>query len=161
MATQYHADPSSYRGQGAVWLTVDAETPAHPRWSGYWDLAPDGPPTPLEAAPRFSSPQDAVAWGRDRAPRVYLRLVEDGGYFWAGTGSMPAEDDWLEGEFDVAAIRTTTTAQADANSTETDTLEAIRLELEKAQCERAELMDRMFDIENELRELREHLDSDD
>ena len=78
-----------------MYLAFDGE-PEHADCFGYWDLEPDGPPTPLEEAPPSSSPRTAVEWGRARTPRVFIRF--DGGYLWAGVGDPP-KDPSVEGVY--------------------------------------------------------------
>ena len=46
MGIQYDPAPERYNGKGVVYLAFDDG-----EYSGYWDLAPDGPPTPLEECP--------------------------------------------------------------------------------------------------------------
>ncbi len=89
MPITYARDPSGLEGRGTVWLSADEDG----GWFGYWDLEPDGPPEPLEQGPGWQSAQDAVAWGRSRARRVFIRLEWNGGYWWAGDGPPPEDLD--------------------------------------------------------------------
>ena len=107
MPVEFLGDPSTYLGKGTVWLApVDAPSRAgEGTWDGYWDLEPDGPPTPLERSPSFSSPGLAIDWGRLRTSRVLIRLDSSRGYWWAGTSSCPPElADDVEGMYPPAAI---------------------------------------------------------
>lgn len=61
------------------------------KWSSYWDLLPDGPPTLLEQGAEWTSASEAVTWGRARTPRVLIRLKGEGEYRWAGAGDPPYE----------------------------------------------------------------------
>lgn len=97
MTVQHHESPAEFLGRGTVFIAYDGEG-GHPHWMGYWDLAPDGPPTPLETGPGWTSAEAAVAWGRVRAPRVLIRVDENSGYLWAGDGEAPDDPD-IEGLF--------------------------------------------------------------
>ena len=55
-------------------------------WSGYWDDGVDF----IEQSPRFEDAAEAVDWGRQRAPHVLIRLVDE--YLWAGDGAAPIHD---------------------------------------------------------------------
>jgi hypothetical protein len=83
-------------GKGTVWISVDEEG----AWFGYWDLVPDGKPTFLEQGPGWSTPSEAVRWGRQRTPRVFIRVAMSGGYWWAGKGLPPLTAD-VEGIYAV------------------------------------------------------------
>jgi hypothetical protein len=75
---------------GVIYL---AEDPEHdPPFGGYWDNG--DPPAMLEEGPGWATAADAVAWGRERARIVLIRLWPDR-YFSAGDqrdGSVPP---WL------------------------------------------------------------------
>jgi hypothetical protein len=91
----------SYRGRGTVWIAADRAPSGTLEWFGYWDIEPDGAPRHLEDGPRWQRPEDAVAWGRERTPRVLIRLDEVGGYWWAGIGPPPREaQSDIEGVFE-------------------------------------------------------------
>lgn len=85
-------------GRGTVWLACGDDAP---RWSGYWDLAPDGPHEVLEISPSWESDWAAISWGRARAQRVLVQLAHGGGHWWAG-GGRPPEDlaGWISGNLD-------------------------------------------------------------
>ena len=95
MSIWYHSHPAQFRGRGTVYLAFDVDG-GSPHWTGYWELEPDGPPTPLEEGPGWTSPNDAVEWGRARSARVLIRLDDSSGYLWAGKGEPP-DDDAIEG----------------------------------------------------------------
>lgn len=85
---EYESHPERYTGKGTVYLAFDDE-----RYHGYWELEPDGPPTPLELFPGSPSLSDALEWGRARTPRVLVRPEWDPAtYYWAGVGDRP--DGW-------------------------------------------------------------------
>jgi cytidine deaminase len=92
MPVAYDPIPSQFIGKGTVWL-APIEDSERDGWAGYWDLDPDGPPTPLEKAPGCATAQEAVAWGRARTPRIFIRLQPKGEYWWAGVGPPPAHAD--------------------------------------------------------------------
>jgi hypothetical protein len=86
MGIQYDPAPERYSGKGVVYLSFDEG-----QYSGYWDLEPDGPPTPLEECPRSTSAREVVSWGRQRTPRVLIRPEADPGqYYWAGAETPTA-----------------------------------------------------------------------
>lgn len=92
-------------GQGTVFLSYfDDRVHGGPHgWFGYWDLAPDGPPTCLEQADLQPTAEAAVKWGRARSKRVLIRMDPLGphghSYLWAGTAPRPADihDDFIGG----------------------------------------------------------------
>lgn len=87
-------------GRGTVFLgPVPASSP--PRWSGYWDAAPDAPAARLEQAPDFECVARAIEWGRARARHVLIRLDDASGYWWAGRGDPPEGIGAIEGRLDV------------------------------------------------------------
>ena len=47
-----------------------------PAFTGYW-IAAINPPEMLEQGPGWDDVEEAVAWGRERAPRVVVRLGRD------------------------------------------------------------------------------------
>ena len=88
----------SFVRRGTVWLTCGDDAP---RWSGYWDLAPDGPDEVLETSPSWDSLWSAISWGRARAQRVLVQLAHAGGHWWAGDGSPPEDlAAWISGNID-------------------------------------------------------------
>jgi hypothetical protein len=58
---------------GIVYLAEDDG--ADPRFGGYWDNGV--PPAMLEQGPGWTNAASAVAWGRERAPVVLIRLGHD------------------------------------------------------------------------------------
>jgi hypothetical protein len=90
MGIEYDPAPERYIGKGVVYLAFDDG-----EYSGYWDLAPDGPPTPLEECPRSTSAREVVSWGRQRTRRVLIRPEADPDqYYWAG--DEPASGGYAE-----------------------------------------------------------------
>jgi hypothetical protein len=86
----YHPAPDEFRGKGTVFAAWDE---SRGTYSAYWDLLPDGPPTPLEECPPSASKSFVMAWGRERAPRVLIRPREDPGrYYWAGVAEPDGAD---------------------------------------------------------------------
>jgi hypothetical protein len=87
VSIDYHTNPERFIGKGAVWLAWDEDRRGY---VGYWDLEPDGQPTPLEKSPETSSLEDLLAWGRERAKRLFVRPELDPHvYYWAGEGPIP------------------------------------------------------------------------
>lgn len=87
MPIDYHPHPEESLGQGRVFLAWDDD---HCVYFGYWDLAPDGPPTALEESPTSSSAQVVIAWAKERTPVVLIRPeLAPGEYQWAGVGDAP------------------------------------------------------------------------
>jgi hypothetical protein len=82
---EYDSDPARYTGTGVVFLAfIDG------KYSGYWELEPDGPPTPLEPFPDSPSLADALGWARERTSKVLVRPMQDPDrYYWAGVGEPP------------------------------------------------------------------------
>lgn len=108
MPVEFAEEASAYLGKGTVWLAPPGELDraGQATWDGYWDLEPDGPPTPLESSPSFPDPDSAVSWGRERTPRVLIRLDETGGYWWAGATPCPPDlADELEGTYRISGER--------------------------------------------------------
>lgn len=87
---------------GTVFLTFADDHPdtGTPGWWGYWDSAPDNPPSRLESAGFHSSPQSAVNWGSQRSDRIVLRVPNEDGNgsktYWAGSAERPSDidEDW-------------------------------------------------------------------
>lgn len=77
---------------GSVWCRWFGEGAGTPHWSCYWDREPDGKPACLDAA-RLPDLATALAWGRERAPAIYVYPVDDeengGEPYWAGEGPPP------------------------------------------------------------------------
>ena len=89
---------TEHLGKGTVWMSVSVENDS-PYWRGYWDLEPDGPPTMLEQGPGWHDLREAILWGRERSSRVFVRLDERRGYWFAGSGVAPEGD--IEGTITV------------------------------------------------------------
>jgi hypothetical protein len=76
--------------RGTVYVSLTFYTAPGPWFLGYWDLAPDGPPTMLENAPGTSSAHDALKWALARSNRVFVQLDDPSGtILWAGKGEPP------------------------------------------------------------------------
>jgi hypothetical protein len=65
-------------------------------WDGHWDASPDGRGL-VEQMGYVATLDEALAWGRARAPRVLVRYHQAGAYLWAGDGPplpglLPLED---------------------------------------------------------------------
>jgi len=83
-----------------VWLALDlappevwqdpnfAPTEFSVTWSGYWA---DENLHRLENSPHLTDTADAVAWGKARAPAVFIRLADDH-HLWAGDGDALRSD---------------------------------------------------------------------
>jgi len=78
------------RRHGTVFIAEDIGAPSPPRFSGYWEAEPDGPPAVLEQMPRTADLGQAIDWGRARAEIVLVRVVGRD-YFTAGVRD-PAGD---------------------------------------------------------------------
>jgi hypothetical protein len=72
------------RGEGTAWLVADRLTDD---FYCYWYTGTNDGQLVEQAGPW--SANDAVAWGRDRSPRVRIR-TRDGQTEWAGTAPRPA-----------------------------------------------------------------------
>jgi cytidine deaminase len=88
-----------YEGTGTAFVHPDMAG-AEQVWTGYWERSTGAPGERggiLEEAPNWSTPGEAVAWGRARTPRVVV-VAADGGLSWAGDADPPAEipDRWSE-----------------------------------------------------------------
>jgi hypothetical protein len=93
MTIEYHSQPERFLGTGTVFIYWDETEFCY---FGYWDSFPDGN-QPLEEAPRCTSLDEAVRWGRERTPRVLIRPESDPGeYYWAGLGEPLAGDAELK-----------------------------------------------------------------
>jgi hypothetical protein len=94
MTVNYHPSPEQFRHKGTVYLAWDKDR--HTYW-GYWDLEPDGKPTPLEPCPESPSEGNVLAWARARTHRVVIRPRTDPdiSYYWTGEGGPPPDlSDW-------------------------------------------------------------------
>ncbi len=77
--------------RGTVWLAFDDEDS---KYSGNWDLEPDGPPTLLEDCPRSASAHEVIAWAWAWARRVYIRPRHDSGrYYSVGADTSLISDE--------------------------------------------------------------------
>ena len=85
-----------WHGRGTVFVHPDA-IGGQRVWTAYWERS-DGlsatVPLPqergiLEEGPAWTDQEEAVAWGRQRTPRVVV-VDADGGLSWAGEGDPPA-----------------------------------------------------------------------
>ena len=77
---------------------------------GYWPREPGGPefvghwededqPSPLEEGPGWDDVEEAIAWGRERALRVFVNLTgKPGGFYSAGEERDPSVLEWASGE---------------------------------------------------------------
>lgn len=93
MTIEYHSHPERFRRTGTVFIAWHEDDLCY---SGYWDSFPDGD-QPLEDAPRSTSLDEAVSWGRERTPRVLIRPESDPGeYYWAGLGEPLGDDAELK-----------------------------------------------------------------
>jgi hypothetical protein len=94
VSIQYQPQPERWLGTGTVFLAWNADGAQDPHYFGYWDSMPDLIPSiPIEEAPNTRSLSEAVAWGRQRTPRVLIRPESDPDeYYWAGTGEPVAAD---------------------------------------------------------------------
>lgn len=63
----------------------------------------------LEHGPEWASPEDAMIWARERSSSIFVRLREDGRYWWAGKGAPPPTPPteghiaWFEGNSERSA----------------------------------------------------------
>ena len=80
-----------YHGRGTVFVHPDMAG-GERVWTGYWErsVSTGEPAGILEEAPTWPGVEEAVAWGRTRTARVVV-VDADGGTFWAGTGTGPAD----------------------------------------------------------------------
>jgi hypothetical protein len=91
---EYHSSPQDFRGKGTVYLAWDEDRKTY--W-GYWELEPDGNPTPLERCPDSASEAEVLAWARARTRRVVIRPRTDPAtsYYWNTEENPPANlSDW-------------------------------------------------------------------
>jgi hypothetical protein len=59
---------------GIVYIAAALQPNAR-RFTGYWDRG--NPPEILEHGPGWDDVEEAIAWARERAPRVLVRLGDD------------------------------------------------------------------------------------
>ncbi len=81
-----------YLGSGTAFVHPDMSG-ADRVWTGYWERSSGsaGERTGiLEEAPNWSTPEEAVVWGRARTPRIVV-VAADGELAWAGEGEPPVE----------------------------------------------------------------------
>jgi cytidine deaminase len=81
-----------YEGRGTVFVHPDVAGGVRV-WTGYWERssgADDEAAGILEEAPTWPTVEEAIAWGRDRTPRVVV-VDADGGTVWAGTVPGPVD----------------------------------------------------------------------
>ena len=71
-------------GEGSAWLVADRREPAG--FHCYWYMGPAD--DHLVERAHVVGAADAVAWGRERTPRVRIRTA-DGTSSWAGTAPRP------------------------------------------------------------------------
>lgn len=75
-----------------VYIAWDGDT-----YSGYWDLAPDGPTRCIEEMPLTAEAASAISWARERTPAVLIRPRHDPDtYYWVGTARKPEHARWSE-----------------------------------------------------------------
>jgi hypothetical protein len=72
MPVAYEPHPERFRSTGIVYLAFNDEDG---NYAGYWDLGEQSP-VALEDFPRNPSAAAAVAWGRERTPRVQPSYFE-------------------------------------------------------------------------------------
>jgi cytidine deaminase len=91
-ASTVPADLLQHRGEGTVFVHPDVAD-GRRVWTGYWERSTGTRGEArgiLEEAPVWAAPDDAVAWGLARTPRVVV-VDADGRTYWAGEGEPPAE----------------------------------------------------------------------
>lgn len=87
MTIRYQDSPEQFVGQGTAFIAWDENRMVY---DDYWDLLPDGDPTPLEPMPETSSTDAALAWGRARTQAVVIRPKSaPSQQYWGGTGDQP------------------------------------------------------------------------
>ena len=55
------------------------------RWFGHLKSSKGA----AQHGPGWTSPEDAMVWARQRCSSIYIRLREEGRYWWAGEGVPP------------------------------------------------------------------------
>jgi hypothetical protein len=95
MPVEYQENPERIRGIGTVFAAWD---PDGEHYDVYWDSLPEEePPFAIEQGPRTRSLDEAVAWGRERTPRVLVRpQLDTGEYYWAGAEEPTGTDARLK-----------------------------------------------------------------
>jgi hypothetical protein len=69
-----------------------------PRFVGYWDSGE--PPGLIENGPGWDEVEDAIRWGRERAPAVLLRLgADEDSIYSVGEADVPKRADGSGGYF--------------------------------------------------------------
>jgi cytidine deaminase len=82
---------AAWRGRGTVFVHPDVSG-GQQVWTGYWERGEgDGRTGILEEAPVWENVADAIAWARDRTPRVIVVDI-NGEMSWAGEGEPPSPD---------------------------------------------------------------------
>lgn len=92
----------SVERKGIVYISAShPHRPDASAFAGYWDRGV--PPEVLEQGPGWATVEAAVAWGRERAPRVLVRLGKDESSIYSAgeirltqfaDGSGPAYPEW-------------------------------------------------------------------
>jgi hypothetical protein len=80
--------------KGVVFISEDpwAEEFDSPRFTGHWEASEGGSNELVENGPGWDSPEDAIAWGRQRAPIVLIRVGPfPQRYFSAGVQQPPGQ----------------------------------------------------------------------
>jgi hypothetical protein len=87
-------------GTGVVYIAERWEVlEPGPRFDGHWEARRHGSPIFVEHGPGWEDPNDAVAWGRDRAPRIVVRTGSgpDVRHFTAGDVDLDSDQDYPSG----------------------------------------------------------------
>ena len=82
--------------RGVVYIAETIEIdrfPGEPRFTGHWAIADTQPAEFLEEGPGWDTPENAIEWGRARAPIVLIRTGEQSPqiYYSAGEIEPPGE----------------------------------------------------------------------
>lgn len=76
-----------------AWIACSMDPPdgGGLRWFGHVAVrGSDGERLPSEHGPDWISPEHALGWAREKAAsEIYIRLSEEGQYWWAGAGPLP------------------------------------------------------------------------
>lgn len=75
-----------------AWIACSVDDPAGGlRWFGHVaSNGLNGERLPVEHGPDWFSPEHALRWAREKAVAdIYIRLSEEGQYWWAGNGPVP------------------------------------------------------------------------
>lgn len=77
-----------------AWIACSEDPPEGGglRWFGHVAVnGPEGKRLPAEHGPDWISPEHALGWAREKAVSgIYIRLSEEGQYWWAGEGPLPS-----------------------------------------------------------------------